>query len=120
MKTIFTIVLVAMTTVMFGSESEMQAAKKNLNQKISAVLNEDVNESGNYFEVNGIRNVKEDMKVAFYVNDELELILLRVVTDNKDAKSYMKHFFKYADVKANKVLVGQAYSIKLHLRYKGF
>ena len=119
MKTILTMVMVVMvTTFTFAGGSGVQAAKKNLNKEIGIALNEDVNESGNYFEMNQIYNVKENMKVSFYVNDEQELVLLQVKTGNKDAKDYMKHFFKSNRLKADKVLCGQAFSLNLYLRYK--
>ena len=118
MKTILTMVLVAfIATTGFGTDAAMQAAKKNLNEKIGLVLHKDVNESGNYFQENGINKIKEDLKVSFYVNEDRELVLLRVNTGNTDAKAYMKHFFKYNNVKADKILIGRSYSMNLHLRY---
>lgn len=123
MKTILTMVLATMiisVATAGQAETNVHKAKKKLNEKISVVLNEDMNQSGNYFYQHRITRIKEDLKVSFYVNNDQELVLLRVRTDNQDAKAYIKHFFRYNTIKADQILTGRAYTFNLHLRYKAF
>ena len=121
MKTIFTMVLaVLISTIAYAGKTEtsVQAAQKNLIEDITLALNKDVNDPNNYFAENEIRNVKENVKVTFYVNGEQEVVLLRVKTDSYDAENYVKHFLKNNIIHADSILSGQAYTFNLYLRYK--
>ncbi len=119
MKTILTIVLVAMvSTFSLASETSVQAAKKILSEDISENFKAEMKKYNNFFYENGIDNVREDVKVSFYVDDYNRLVLLKVATENPDARDYVKHFFKNNQVVADDVLVGSAFTFDLHLRYR--
>ncbi len=86
MKTILTVVLVAVvSTFSIATETSVQAATKNLMTEFSEEMNDDVNKPDNYFSVNEISDIKENVKVTFYVDENQKLVLLKVKTDNNDA-----------------------------------
>ena len=121
MKTILTVVMVAIiATFSFATETEtsVQAATKNLMTEFSEEMNDDVNKPDNYFSINEISDIKENVKVTFYVDENQKLVLLKVKTDNNDAKNYVKHFLNKNTISADKILCGKAYTFNLYLKYR--
>ncbi|MGQ8338139.1 hypothetical protein ACUNWD_16425 [Sunxiuqinia sp. A32] len=118
MKTILTmLLLVAFTTLSFGGDASLDAAKKSMNEQITTVLKKNMKPWDNYFYKNDINKVKEDVELAFYVNEDQTIKVLHVKSGNPDAVGYVKHVLKKESFKVNKVLAGKTFRFNLHLRY---
>jgi hypothetical protein len=102
----------------FAGETEISMAKKDLYEDISERFKDDISHWNNYFFKKAINSVDEKVEVSFYVNDDKSLSVFRVRCENPDAQDYVKHVFRENRMFADKVLVGHAYTFKLHLIYK--
>ena len=116
--TFLTIVAVLMMTgLTFAGETGLSMAEKNLTNDLKENFQQEISHGNNYFYENDIKSLKENVTISFYVNDDRTLTLLQVITDNKDAKDFVKQIFSKREVKADRGLVGEAYTFNLYLRY---
>ena len=117
-KVILAIVAVLMMTgLTFAGETGLSMAEKNLTSDIRNNFQQEIRLSQNYFFEHNINSLKEDVTVSFYVNSDRTLTLLQVITDNPDAKKFVKYMFSKKEVKADRELTGEAYTFNLYLRY---
>jgi hypothetical protein len=116
--TFLTIVAVLMMTgLTFAGETGLSMAEKNLTSDIKKNFQQEISHGNNYFYEHDINSLKENVTISFYVNDDRTLTLLQVITDDKDAKDFVKQIFSKREVKADRGLVGEAYTFNLYLRY---
>ena len=122
MKTKTTMMMVVaflmMTGLTFAGESATNLAKKNLQQEISQCFKQEMSDWNNFFYKNGINKIKEEVRVSFWVNEDQTVSLIRVISDNPDAKNYVKHVFETNSLEADQLLAGKAYTFNLNLRYE--
>ncbi len=116
--TLMVVAFFMMSGLAFSGETVTSIAKKELYLQISEVFKEDIKEWNNYFYKNDISKLDEKVLVCFIVNEDQSLSLIRLSCKDGVAKDYVKHVFKTRKMKADKVLVGQAYSLNLALHYK--
>lgn len=112
------IAVMMMTSLTFAGESATSMAKRNLNEDIKASFKKEICCWNNYFYQHDINEMRETVKVSVIVNKDQSLTVFRVVSDNPDAKDYVKYLFKNYKIEAEKVLVGKAYTFDLRLRYE--
>lgn len=116
--TFLTIVAVLMMTgLTFAGETGLSMAEKNLTSDIQRNFRQEIGHWRNYFYEHDINSLKENVTISFYVNEDRTLTLLQVITDNKDAKDFVKYIFSKHEVKADRELTGEAYTFNLYLRY---
>lgn len=111
------IVFLMMTGLTFAGETAIDMAKKELCHEITECFNRDIKHWNNYFYQNGINRIEEKVKVCFIVNGDQSLSIIRISCEDGDAENYVKHIFKTRKVKADKILVGKAYTFNLRLKY---
>lgn len=117
-KVILAIVAVLMMTgLTFAGETGLSMAEKNLTSDIQKNFQQEIGHLQNYFYEHNINSLKENVTISFYVNSDRTLRLLQVITDNKDAKDFVKYMFNKQEVKADRALTGEAYTFNLYLRY---
>jgi hypothetical protein len=117
-KVILAIVAVLMMTgLTFAGETGLSMAEKNLTNDIQENFQQEIGHWRNYFYEHDINSLKENVTVSFYVNSDRTLTLLQVITDNSDAKNFVKYVFSKQQVKADRALAGEAYTFNLYLRY---
>ncbi|GET23081.1 hypothetical protein JCM18694_33270 [Prolixibacter denitrificans] len=92
-------------------------AEKNLTSDIQKNFRQEIGQLQNYFYEHNINSLKENVTISFYVNSDRTLRLLQVITDNKEAKDFVKYMFSKQEVKADRALAGEAYTFNLYLRY---
>lgn len=116
--TLLTIVAVLMMTgLTFAGETGLSMAEKNLTNDLKENFQQEISHGNNYFYEHDISSLKENVTISFYVNEDRSLTLLQVITDNKNAKDFVKQIFSKHEVKADRGLVGEAYTFNLYLRY---
>ena len=119
MKTITTMLLVVLTTTFaFAGKTGVAEAREMLREDIGMFFQKDFSDPDNYLVANRINLLKEDVQLTFFVNQERELVLVQVNSDNADAKDYIRYVFSNSQMKADKALCGQFYQLKLCLRFK--
>jgi hypothetical protein len=106
-----------LTGLTFAGETGLSMAEENLTSDIRENFQQEINHWKNYFYQHDISYLKEDVTVSFYVNSDRTLTLLQVITDNKEAKDFVKYMFSKQEVKADRMLKGEAYTFNLCLRY---
>jgi len=117
-KVILAIVAVLMMTgLTFAGETGLSMAEKNLTSDIQKNFQQEIGHLQNYFYEHNINSLKENVTISFYVNSDRTLRLLQVITDNKEAKDFVKYMFSKQEVKADRALAGEAYTFNLYLRY---
>ncbi|GET25899.1 hypothetical protein [Prolixibacter sp. NT017] len=117
-KVILAIVAVLMMTgLTFAGETGLSMAEKNLTSDIQKNFQREIGQLQNYFYEHNINSLKENVTISFYVNSDRTLRLLQVITDNKEAKDFVKYMFSKQEVKADRALAGEAYTFNLYLRY---
>jgi len=117
-KVILAIVAVLMMTgLTFAGETGLSMAEKNLTSDIQKNFQQEISHLQNYFYEHNISSLKENVTISFYVNSDRTLRLLQVITDNKEAKDFVKYMFSKQEVKADRALAGEAYTFNLYLRY---
>ena len=112
------IAVMMMTSYALAGESAASMAKRNLNEDIKANFKKEIAQWNNYFYQHNINSLKETVKVSFVVNKDQSLTVFRVISDDPDAKNYVKYLFENYDIEADKVLVGNAYTFNIQLRYE--
>ena len=116
--TLLTIVtFLMMTGLTFAGETGLSMAKKNLTSDIQKSIQQEMSHWKNYFYENDIKSLKENITITFYVNDDCTLRLLQVITNNSEAKDFVKYIFSKDEVKADRGLAGEAYTFNLYLHY---
>ncbi|MGQ7867820.1 hypothetical protein [Sunxiuqinia sp. sy24] len=111
------VALMMMTGLAFAGETAMNMAKKELYHEITDCFKEEIKDWNNYFYQHDINKFDEKVQVCFIVNGDQSLSLIRLRSDDNAAKDYVKHIFKTKKLKADKVLVGEAYVFNLSVRY---
>ena len=112
------VALMMVTGLTFAGETATSMAKKNLSSDIKDAFKNEISHWNNYFYLNDINKVKEDIQVSVYVNSDQSLTLIKVVSPNQDAKDFVKYMFNKEKIEGDQILVGKAYSFNLHLRYE--
>ena len=111
------VAVMMMTGLTFAGESGLSMAEKNLTTDIQENFQKEINHWKNYFYEHDINSLKENVSISFIVNNDRTLTLLHSVTDNKDARDFVKFIFSKHEVKADRSLVGEAYTFNLYLHY---
>ena len=106
-----------MTGLTFAGETATDMAKKELYHDIKECFQDDIKEWDNFFYQNGINRMDEKLQVCVFVNGDQSLSVIRIRSENPDAKDYVKHVFNTQELEAGKVLVGKAYVFNLSVRY---
>ena len=69
-----------------------------LRTHIAQFVKEDFARAGNYFYKNDINDFKEDVVIKFFINDEKEMKLLNVESENEVAVQYVEQLFRDAKI----------------------
>ena len=93
-------------------------AKHELHEAIARVFNEDISKNGNYLYENHVYKLNDKATVTFRVNDNCEVELLNAKCRNFDAVEYIKFVMAHNEVKADQLLVGNAYTMDIRLKFK--
>ncbi|HKJ43525.1 MAG TPA: hypothetical protein VKA27_15620 [Sunxiuqinia sp.] len=112
------IAVMMMTSYAVAGESETSMARRNLNEDIKASFDKEIAHWNNYFYTHNINLMRETVKVSFVVNKDQSLTVFRVISDDPDARNYVKYLFANNNIEAEKVLVGNAYTFDIVLRYE--
>lgn len=122
-KTLFvTLMLATFAMTTFANdynESKLEIQNSaDLRTTIKKMLSDDFVNVNNYFHENGISDLKDDVLVKFYIDENSRFQIIDVEGGSDDAKTYVKQLLNNKKVKASDAIVKKSYHFTLKIDYR--
>lgn len=123
LKTLFlTIIFASLGIAAFSNaynETRYEVENTNdLKATIKKMVTNDFASVNNYFHQNGIDNLKEDVVVKFYINEENKIQVVDVIGDDQQATTYVMQLLNNKKIKTVELLTNKYYQLAIKLDYR--
>jgi hypothetical protein len=110
----------AMTTFAIDyNESRFEIQNStDLRTTIKKMLSDDFVNVNNYFHKHGISDLKDDVLVKFFIDENNRFQVVDVEGGSDDAKSYVKQLLNNKKVNASDAVVKKSYQLSLKIDYR--